>query len=144
MNELKWGPSAGGWALSASVDKPVFAAEEPVLVTLVLKNVSSEPQGYGAQNKDFDYALDCKDELQESIPLNRFGKRMVENRGRGRFITGVLNPQEQLVNEISATLHLDLSLPGKYTLVVKREIFPGETKDEPTVVSNPCTFEILM
>lgn len=143
MTELAWGATVGGWALSASLDKASFQAEEPVLVSLVLKNVSDGPLSYGTQNSDFDYVLECKNAQQEVVPLTLFGQRMQENRGRGRYVSKALLPQGQVVHEISATRHLDLSLPGKYTLIVTREISPGEN-DGQRLVSNPCVFEIAL
>lgn len=142
MRDLEWGDSVTGWRLSTSLDRTRFVPGETIIVTIVFKNVSDQEQDYGAKGKDFDHNLDCRNEQDEKVPLTLFGKRMVDNRGEGRYIMGELASQEQLVSEISLARHLDLSLEGKYKLRVSREIFPHEDQNEPPVVSNTVTFEI--
>lgn len=143
MDNLNWGKPVNGWCLSASLDKMTFKSEEPIYVTVVFENVSEQTQGYGAQGKNFDYELVCLDKAGKEIPLTLFGQRMKENRGEGRYIMTELLPKQNIVNEISLTLHLDLSLPGKYTLTVSREIFPHEGSNESLVIANELSFEIV-
>jgi hypothetical protein len=141
MTQVEWGEAIGGWRLSASLDKATFAVEERVIVTTIFKNVSDIEQGYGIQGRDFDYIFDCHNDRGEKVSPTLFGNRMAENRGHGRYLSNQLPPGESLVNEISVTRHLDLSLPGIYTLTVSREVFPQEGRG-PRLVSNAVQFEV--
>jgi hypothetical protein len=142
MKDLEWGKTVAGYRLSASLDRAAFKPHEAVVVTVVFENVTDRDLPYGAQGKDFDYTLDCRNEQENQVPFTLFGQRMKANRGQGRYITAELPPKECLVNEISVSRHLDLSLSGKYTLTVSREIFPHQNQNEPPVVSNTLAFEI--
>jgi hypothetical protein len=134
--------SSGRYRLVASLSKAVFKADEPVRVKVVFENASDQELPYGAQAKVFDYYLDCRDEQGEPMPFTRFGQRMAGNRGEGRYITSTLPAAEQLVNEISVSRQVDLTLPGRYTLRITREIFPGQGSSD-RVHSNVCSFEIV-
>lgn len=142
MSELAWGSTIDGWRLSASLDRPVFQVDEPVRVSVVFQNTADRPLPYGAQSKDFDYDLDCRDEAGKQVTVTRFGQRMMDNRGLVRYISSQVSPGGQLVNEISVSRHLDLTLAGKYTLTVARFAFPDSGQPGPRVVSNTVSFEI--
>ena len=142
MEKIEWGKAVEGWRISASLDKNAFKLDEIIIVTVVFENVSERKLVYGAQGKDFDYILDCRNDRDEKMPYTLFGKRMEANRGMGKYITSELAPKEKLVNEICLTRHVDLSLPDRYRLTVSREIFPHEGRSEPPVVSNTCVFAI--
>lgn len=141
MKTLEWGKPVGGWRLSASLDKDVFKTGEPIILSIVFENASEKKQAYGAQGKEFDHDLNCRSASGEA-PLTLYGKRMKDNRGRGRYVDGELAPGQNLVSEIALSRHLDLTLAGKYSLTVVREVFPHEGRNEPVVVSNTCSFEI--
>ncbi len=142
MNDLEWGKTVNGWRLSLSLDKKIFVPEEKILITFVFENISDQTLQYGAQGKDFDYILNCKNEAGEEVPLSVFGQRRKANRGMGRYIVSELKPKQNLVAEVSLTRHLDMTLSGKYTLTVSREIFPHQGRNDPPVISNTVTFEI--
>lgn len=142
MSDLQWGAAVGGWRLSGSLDKAEFKVGEPVPLNLVLENSSDTPLTFGAQNPDFDYFLKCNNERGEDVPLTLYGQRMKANRGLGKYIVAELGPKEQRAQELSLTRHLDLTLPGSYTVTVTREVFPARNRGEPAVVSNKCVFEI--
>lgn len=128
--------------LNISLSRDVFPPGEPIWVRVVFENVSSTEQEYGAQSKDFDYILYCVDEQGGTVPPTLFGVRMAGNRGRGRYIRSVLGAGQQLINEILVSRHLDLSLVGKYSLRLTRDVFPNTAAHGPTIASNVCLFEI--
>jgi hypothetical protein len=142
MKNLEWGKTIGGCRLSASLDKDIFKPGEEIIVTVVFENISDRELQYGVQAKDFDYTFDCQNEQGNQIPLTLFGKRMEANRGNGKYIIAQLPPQGSLVNEISASRHLDLSLNGQYTLTASREIMLHRNRTQPPVVSNTVAFKI--
>lgn len=142
MSELQWGPATSGWRLSASLDRDAFKVDEAIHVAVVFENVAGQEQPYGAKGKDFDYDLDCRDPQGRRMPLSQYGQRMMDNREEGRYILHQLPPGGKLVNDILLSRNVDMTLPGKYTLTVRREVFPHDGRKEPPVVSNSCTFEI--
>ena len=130
------------WRLSISLNQTVFKPGEPIVVNIFFENISEGMLAYGAQGKVFDYTLDCRNDRGEKVPFTLFGMRMEENKGMGRYIDGELASNEQLINEISLTRHLDLSLPDDYSLTVSREVFPHRGLNAPPVISNTVPFEI--
>jgi len=136
--------SIKNWSLSVSTSKSTYKVCEPVIITVVLENISGEQQPYGIQDKDMDFILDCRNDRDEKMPFTLFGKRMIENRGIGRYIQGELEAGEKLTNKINLTQHVDLSLPDRYVLKVSREIFPHKGSPMPPVVSNKISFEVIV
>jgi hypothetical protein len=141
-SDLQWGPVVGGWRLSISLDRTEFRPVDPIILTIVFENASTSPQEYGAQAKFFDYFLSCRDEQGKEVPLTLYGERMKGNRGHGRYVGGELNHGERLVNELSITRFLDLTLDGTYTLTVSRDVFPHRENKTPPVKSNSISFKI--
>ena len=135
--------SKTGFRLSASLPKEVIKADQPVWVKALFENVSGHELPYGARAKFYDYHLECRTEQGELVPLTRYGQRMAGNRGMGRYITSTLPPGEKLVNDILVSQQVDVTLAGKYTLKVTREVFPGEGGDQEPVASNTCSFEVI-
>jgi hypothetical protein len=128
---------------SMSNPSPTFKGGDAIRVSLVFENTTDKELPYGAQAKDFDYPLDCRDERGERVPLTRYGHQMEANRGEGRYILSQLGPGQSLKNEILVSRHVDLTLPGKYTLKVTREVFPSRGSGEEPVASNTCSFEVI-
>jgi len=141
MKDLEWGEPVKGWKLSLSLDRTEFIAGEPIVATMVFRNVSSHEQVLGGHGRDFDYVMDCKTDYGEGIPLTLFGKRMLANRELVKTTGGTLKPNEQIVVEVVVSRHLDLSLSGKYRLSASRQALV-DGKDEPFVVSNVVAFTI--
>jgi hypothetical protein len=92
------------------------------MATVSLQNVSASERWFGGYGRDFDHDFDCRFEDGAPVPLTRFGRTMVANRGLGKTVGGRLQPQESISVEVSLTRHLDLTLPGTYALVVTRMI----------------------
>lgn len=132
-----------GYRLTASLSGQAFKGDDPIRVSLVFENTTDKQLPYGAQAKVFDYVLDCRDERGERMPLTRYGHHVDANRGEGRYILSELGPGQSLRSEIIANRQVDLTLTGKYTLKVTREVFPGRGGNQEPVVSNTCSFEVI-
>jgi hypothetical protein len=141
MTDLGWGDPVKGWKLSLSLDRKDFLAGEPVMATMVFRNVSSREQTLGGHGADFDYVLNCQTDYGEAIPLTLFGKRMLAGRDLVKTTGGTLKPNEDIVVEVVVSRHLDLSLSGKYRLSASRRALVDE-EGEPFVISNSVEFAI--
>lgn len=143
MKPSKQEATASAFSLLVSLPKAVFRPEEPIRLDVLFENISDRVLEYGVQGTEFDYVIECKDEHGQAVPLTRYGQRLEANRGMGRFLVCKISPGEHLSAEISVTRQLDLSLAGRYTLTVRREVFPHQGDTAPPVVSNACAFEIV-
>jgi hypothetical protein len=142
MTDMPWGPTVDGWRLSLSLDKPQFARGEKIVAAVVFQNTAAAPRGIGGSGVDFDYDIECRDQQGLPIPLTLFGRRMLENRGEGKATGGTLGPGEQVVAELALSLHLDLTLPGRYTVSVSRRPDTRNPGRAPVVKSNVASFQI--
>lgn len=138
--ETQWGEPTDGWRLSLALDHTTYAHDAPIVATIRFQNVSGHEQRLGGDGRDFDHDLDCTTADGRRVPLTSYGKLMVENRGLGKATGGVLPPQGQTVVQLAISRHLDLSLPGRYRLVVSRQVFANEDPNAPRVVSNAVEF----
>lgn len=114
-----------------------------MVATVVFQNTASTPRAIGGNGPDFDYNLDCRNQQNEKMPFTLFGKRMLENRGLGKVTGGVLEPGGKVVAEIVLNRHVDLTLPGPYTITVSREVIANQGKGGPIVGSNAVSFQIV-
>lgn len=137
-----------GYRLTASMEKKQFSTEEPVYVSVVFENISGRELPYGAQGRDFDYLLECHYAPAESAPLTLapstvYGQRLAANRGEGRYIKSSLPMGGQLVNPLNVSRICDLSMPGRYTVQVTREVFPQRNQGFPVLSTEVLAFEIF-
>lgn len=141
MSELEWGDAIAGWRLAATLDKQTFAVEEPILVTVVLQNVTTSDQIYDPAGAEADVVLECRRADGQPVTLTAWGNRAATPGGAPRDSGVTLAAGQTALGEISATRQLDLTLPGSYQLTVSRGVPPGR-ENGPRLRSKTCHFEV--
>ncbi|MBL8749291.1 MAG: hypothetical protein JNK78_09025 [Planctomycetes bacterium] len=136
----EWGEPTNGWRLSLSLDRATYAPDEPVVATIRFQNVSDHAQQLGGNGRDFDHDFSCTGVDGAPTPLTAYGKLMVENRGLGKATGGTLPPMGEISVQVPVSRHLDLSMPGRYRLEARRQVFANEDPAAPHVVSNTVEF----
>jgi hypothetical protein len=137
--------SAEGFTLTATTTKKEFAPCEPITVEIVLSNATSgvlSLEGFGTKN---DYDIDVKDKNATGTPQTRYGEMaQVKRFGGGNRTMAILQPGESIHGYVTINQMFDMSLPGVYSIVVKRAGIPKQTGDgRITLISVPVEIEIL-
>jgi hypothetical protein len=147
-NALKRNPqNAGaiseGLQLAIETENRAFSSGEPVLVTIVLKNVSAKERRLVGASPYKIYKFIVKDEKGVDAPLTAFGKNLaegVDHLERGEF---VLQPWEEKREQIEIGKLFEIGNQGPYSVTAKRAVFKIESYDLAELVSNTIDFRVL-
>jgi hypothetical protein len=131
-----------GIKLHASLLKERFRVGEPIVLKLVLKNDTS--QGLRLVSTGLkDYKLDVRNEQGKLRPLTATGEALKRTDSisisKGRIGLGPGEEREE--GEIVVTERFNLTVPGKYVIVVRRPGLHIDGKPR-TIESNKLTVTI--
>lgn len=142
---LKWGPSADGLAMSVSLTADVLPAAAPVVLTVVLRNVTSRPIRLGTAGADMaSFRLSLVGPQRQSpgslsgpgepataaVPLLAAGHDLLKAPATGGAAL-VLPPGGQRQYRLVLSRLADLTVAGFYTIQVSRVLPSG------TAVASP-------
>jgi hypothetical protein len=109
--------------LSVTLPK-VSIAGERVNIELSLENKGEEDILYASISKYRDYELQVYDEKKKEVPMTRFGTLAIgaDHGERWKFNQKKLASNKRLSSVVDLARLFDLTLPGEYTLNVKRVV----------------------
>ena len=147
-NDLKRNPQKAatiseGLQLSLETENQAFSSGEPVLVTIVLKNVSAKERRLVGASPYKIYEFVVKDEKGVDAPLTAYGKNLAggaDHLERGEFI---LRPGEEKREQIEIGKLFEIGNQGTYSVTARRTVFKIESYDLAELVSNTIDFTIL-
>lgn len=130
-----WGPVCAGLQLSARVPTNVFTAGQPIDVTVILRNTTTNRIDVPASGLFmFDFTM-----------LNPNNEPLRPNRALWLYYSGpgstTVPGRRQIKGQVRLGRIFDLGTPGKYTLYAKRP--KGNWSEVPETLSGPVPIEIL-
>ena len=136
----EWGPVFQGYALSIMADNTTYSNGQPVLLTITLKNAGTNDINVvyvPAENPFRVYDIQVTSQDGKLVPTTAVGEGLIAGtKQAGSFTMTPLKAQ----GETSVTLVLDkyfnLTLPGRYDILVTREVRLGESNTWIDVLSN--------
>lgn len=144
---LHWGPNRNGLEMSARLPDDVMPVNTPIVLTVMLRNVTSHPIRLSAPGMDmalfhlvlvgphrqFPGVLRGGVEwATEAIPLLAAGHDLLNSPGTGGAAL-VLPPGRQRQYRFILSRLADLTVAGNYTIQVSRRLSSGKTVSAPTV-----------
>ena len=118
-----WGNVVGGAELGIFVDKNVFSPCEPIIIVVKLKAVGGKSVGYEFTGRERDYRVSVKDKDGKDVPLTRYGARMKANAGEVFMrMFRTLDANQEATEQLLVNRSYDMTLSGRYTIVVDRSI----------------------
>jgi hypothetical protein len=133
---------AGGFCLSATIDKHQFVSGEPILLKVSLSNATDHTLHILGTILQLDYEVDVRNESGERVSLTEEGKRAERTRridiSLGRIF---LDAGESRQETIQVNRLYDMVGVGKYSIVVRRGV-PGRVIGQPVVSSNTVTLSV--
>jgi hypothetical protein len=122
---------------------PVWKAGGPIFVLVLMTNNSNRTVQFSFTNPGRDYEMDVRDASGKPVPESEL-LRQIKKSAQNGFIEGrnilvVLKPHETAQDTIGVSSFYDLSIPGKYSIKVRR-VFPDVGKG--FVQSNCLEFTI--
>ena len=111
------------WELSATLEKESARAAEPVVIFIILKNISQQPGSFVRSSLLRDYNVSVTNEKGEEMPLTRFG-RLEHDAAGGHFrrIVQSIAPGEQVQDRLLVNRLYDMTMEGKYTVRIQRSV----------------------
>jgi hypothetical protein len=133
----EWGKETEGQAISIMTKKATFASGELVVLTISLRNVGSQDTKIITQAPLGSYDIEVLGRNGEKVPLTLRGKVESETVGYGSSSVTLLKKGQECTVEVPLNRLFDMSLPGKYTVSVTREVWkPGVKAPAPKAISN--------
>ena len=143
MDEPKWGPTTEGLAILLSVTKPEFKPDEPIILSVALKNKSDAPVPIVVRMPWVVYSLTVRFEGRSEVPKTPYALHLIEVGGLGARATSQLPPGEVTTANVELSAGFDMKRPGSYTVVATRETYKtGKLDEYATVTSNTLTIRV--
>lgn len=138
----RWGRVSEGFQLSARLEKELVGPCEPVILVVVMRNASKGILSLAESSPERDYKFVVKDDQGASIPLTRYGKRLMDSTEEFRLVTLKMKSQEEIRSEILINRIYDMTLSSTYSIIVKRNVFRQDGKGLAEVISNVVKVKI--
>lgn len=139
-----WGESKEGFLLGINVEKQSVSVRDPVILNVVLKNISDTPLPLVQTRPENDYRVSVHYENGEAVPLTLYGKRLDSIRGEVRRRTTVtLASNEALEHHLHIDRLFDMSLTGKYFIKVTRTMLTRGTNGFADLESNRLCITVM-
>lgn len=118
----------------------ILGSETAVWLQIRLTNLGTEPvELAGSHSPLHDFAFVIVGPDGEPTPPTRWGRRWL-NRSYGSFFTWVVPPDQSRIFVIELSRFFDLTLPGRYRIVVRRHVLSDKTLEAEAVeVTVPVT-----
>lgn len=133
--ERVWGDVAGGSRMSVSIEQKDFAVCYPIVLQVVLRNVSERPLSFVVSG-DQDFSFTVLDERGEEVPLTRYGT-MTQNPDRFymRLVKSIA-PGDEAKWVFTINRSHDMTVAGAYLVKVRRRVLGQDRENSVEVVSN--------
>ncbi len=128
----EWGTAVDGQAVSIATNKSTYSPEEAITLNVVVKNIGQADVHFIEAMPLLMYTLTVVLPSGKEAPLTLYGKQATENWKDGSMSRRVLRPSEESIVNFALSRHFDLSLPGTYTIAVRRSVVVG--KEDPVIV----------
>jgi len=138
-----WGKVVQGQAVSIVVKKSVYAPEEQIGLSICFKNLGHEDVQVVQANTLRVYQVDVILPDGNDAPITLYGKSAFERDEQSQRTVITLKPNEQQCVELELNRLYDLSLAGRYKVVVHREVWKSERRSENVKVTSN-TLEIAI
>lgn len=110
-----------GFQLSLQSEKEAFLAEEPIVLNLTLRNISTEEGRVIGANPYQLYKFIVTDQKGVTMPLAEFGKHLAKEEGDflGRAVV-TIGPEKEVREKIEINKIFIMDAPGVYSVTAKR------------------------
>jgi hypothetical protein len=119
----KWGPITEGFQLSVAADKETYRLGNPVVMSVLVRNVSGRPLGFTQSDPQIDYDVECVGSDGKIAPLTTYGQRFHGSESVIIHAGGVrLKPAESFEHVLPLDKLYDVSRVGMYNVTVTRKV----------------------
>jgi hypothetical protein len=132
-----------GQAISIKTKKAVFVPGEPIILTISLKNVSTNDiEIVGPILAGYD--IEVLGPTGEKVPLTLYGKMRFENSRLGSRAVNMLKPGTDFSLEVNLSRLFDMTLRGKYIVSAQSVVgrAQGDTRVVLKVTSNKVNLNV--
>lgn len=129
--------------LNIHLEKTLTLIDESNSLALTIKNNSKEVLLIFVTYPARDYEFDVRNEEGQSIRLTETGDILVNN--PSIFMRGhlELEPGETIEHKVQINKIYDMSVPGKYSVRVKRKVYDQKGNEYSEVISNRVEVQVV-
>jgi len=131
---VAWGEAVAGVQMSASVERGKRTVWQPVILRLILRNVSDQSVSYVVTG-DRDFSFTVLDKDGKEVPLTRYGS-MMKKSSFFMHITMELAPGAEAKWVFGVDRFCDMTIAGTYSIRVSRAVWNRDKKSTARVSSN--------
>jgi hypothetical protein len=129
----KWGPTTEGFQLSVASDKETYDLGRPIMLSVLLRNVSNQPLRFGQTDVETDYNIEIVGADGKMAPLTAYGKELHSlDRPILHAFAVSLKTGESIEHTLPLDKLYDVSRVGVYNVTVTRKV-PKENAPQSTV-----------
>jgi hypothetical protein len=116
-----WGKQTHGQAISIMTSNTSFAAQEPIILTITLKNVGTNDVQVMETGLLRDYVIEVVTSDLKDVPLTLYGQKLRDGVRSGgvNIRTATYKPGEGYSIEVELTRLFDFTLGGSYGIMVR-------------------------
>jgi hypothetical protein len=117
------GRTTEGFQLSIATDKPTYSLGSPILVSVLVRNVSSQPLWVWQTDVEADYEIECVGSDGKAVLLTPYGRRLhAPDRPILHAFDVTLKPAESIEHVLPLDKLYDVSRAGVYNVTVTRKV----------------------
>lgn len=126
--QLKYGSVSQGLRCSIHPEKKEFKANDPIILTITIENVSKNVSSYFESKPDLDFVVDSKMENGSIVTPTAFAKAIPEMPFYGRFVRNIKSGQ-RITYKLAANRLIDMTRSGIYNITIRRFVLNQPNKD---------------
>lgn len=138
----EWGKVMYGFQMSLWCQMSVYDQQEPIVLSIALKNVSEKILFTVMSSTVSDFELVVAYPDGKPVPLTKRGEELLHGGKTFLFDLASLKPGDQRRFSLKVTELYDMSSPGKYTVSAKRWVYDESARPAGKVTSNTLKIEV--
>ncbi len=135
-------PRSKNFKLIAQLKKDLFKPGEPIILKVILKNISKKTHTIVVSGPERDYDIIVKDNKGAIVPLTKYGKRLMDNKGEFRAIGKKIKSQKEIQINLLINRIYDMTISGTYSIKVERFVLEQNRKKFAKVISNTVKIKV--
>jgi hypothetical protein len=119
----KWGPITDGFQISIATDNPAYQLGNPIVVSVLLRNVSGQPLWFSQTDMEADYDIEIAGSDGKAAPLTPYGQRIhALDRPILHAYDVTLKPAESIEHTLALDKLYDVRRADVYNVRVTRKV----------------------
>ena len=137
-------PALDNVQLHAQTEEEMYIPGAPILLKVVVRNNTEKPfLLVDTRRPERDFQLGVRDEEGQSVALTKEGEGLVNNTAIFRRVAVEIKPGEKVEHSFTINKLFEMTVPGTYSVTIKREIRGQDGHPVGEVTSNTVRIKVV-